>query len=562
VAELPPPRSGGEILVDALRLHGIDTVFCVPGESYLAALDALYGARNQIRLVTCRQEGGAGYMAEAYGKFTGRPGVCFVTRGPGACNASIAVHTAMQDSTPLVLFVGQVERTAAGREALQEVDHRRMFAPLAKLALQIDDPARIPELVHHALRTATSGRQGPVVVALPVDMLTETARVADGKAYAPVRPHPGAAELARLRALLEAAERPVMLLGGSGWHGSAHADIAAFAAANRLPVAVSFRRQDLFDNDHELYIGDLSSSVDPKLVARVKESDLLLVVGARLGQMTTRDYTTVEAPVPRQTLVHVYPEASELGRVFQPDLAIASGMAEFAAAARALAPVDGSRWQAWAEAGRADHLATREPDPVPGAVDMPAIMATLRDAVPADTVITIDAGNFSGWPQRYWRFRAHPSELGPTVGAMGYAVPAGIAAKLAAPERTVVCFVGDGGFLMTGHELATAHQHGAAPIVIVVNNGSYGTIRMNQESDYPDRVIGSELINPDFAALARAYRAHGETVARTEDFAPALSRALAAGTAAVIEIRLDVEVITTRTMLSAFRERAKARAAV
>jgi acetolactate synthase-1/2/3 large subunit len=445
---------------------------------------------------------------------------------------------------------------------LQEVDHRRMFAPLAKLALQIDDPARIPELVHHALRTATSGRQGPVVVALPVDMLTETARVADGKAYAPVRPHPGAAELARLRALLEAAERPVMLLGGSGWHGSAHADIAAFAAANRLPVAVSFRRQDLFDNDHELYIGDLSSSVDPKLVARVKESDLLLVVGARLGQMTTRDYTTVEAPVPRQTLVHVYPEASELGRVFQPDLAIASGMAEFAAAARALAPVDGSRWQAWAEAGRADHLATREPDPVPGAVDMPAIMATLRDAVPADTVITIDAGNFSGWPQRYWRFRAHPSELGPTVGAMGYAVPAGIAAKLAAPERTVVCFVGDGGFLMTGHELATAHQHGAAPIVIVVNNGSYGTIRMNQESDYPDRVIGSELVNPDFAALARAYRAHGETVARTEDFAPALSRALAAGTAAVIEIRLDVEVITTRTMLSAFRERAKARAAV
>jgi acetolactate synthase-1/2/3 large subunit len=277
--------------------------------------------------------------------------------------------------------------------------------------------------------------------------------------------------------------------------------------------------------------------------------------------MTTGGYTTIQAPVPHQTLIHVYPEASELGRVFQPDLAIASGMAEFAACARSLAPVDGTRWQAWAEAGRADYLATQEPDPVPGAVDMPAIMATLREELPADTVITIDAGNFSDWPQRYWRFRTHPSELAPTVGAMGYAVPAGIAAKLAAPERTVVCFVGDGGFLMTGHELATAHQHGAAPIVIVVNNASYGTIRMTQERAYPDRVIASELTNPDFAALARAYRAHGETVERTEDFAPALSRARAAGTAAVIEIRLDVEVISTRTMLSAFREQAKARAA-
>ena len=555
-------RTGGEILVDALRLHGVETVFCVPGESYLAALDALYGARNQIRVVTCRQEGGAGFMAEAYGKTTGKPAVCFVTRGPGACNASIGVHTAMQDSTPMILFVGQVARNAMGREGFQEIDYRQMFAPpITKLAMQIDDPARIPELVHHAFQTATSGRQGPVVVALPEDMLTEAASVADGKAYQPVRPHPGPDQLARVRAMLADAERPVMILGGSGWTAAACEAITQFAEANGLPVAVSFRRQDLFDNLNDLYVGDLSTSVDPKLVARIVEADVLLVVGARLGEMTTGGYTTLSTPTPRQKLIHVYPDAEELGRVFQPDLAIAAGMEGFATAAQELEPIDSAAWNDWTRAGHADYVANLEPDPMPGPVDMPAIIATLQNELPDDTIITIDAGNFSGWPQRFWRFRHHPSEIAPTDGAMGYSVPAGVAAKLAAPDREVVSFVGDGGFMMTGQELATALQHGVTPIIIVINNGTFGTIRMHQERDYPDRPIATELTNPDFAALARAYGAHGELVERTEDFAPALSRARAAGTAAVIEIRLDVDVITTRATLSTIRDRAIARAA-
>lgn len=558
----PTPRTGGEILVDALRLHDVEDVFCVPGESYLAALDAMYGARNQIRVITCRQEGGASFMTEAYGKMTGKPGVCFVTRGPGACNAAIGVHTAMQDSTPMILFVGQVARDAMGREGFQEIDYRAMFAPpITKLAMQIDDAARIPELLHHAFRTATSGRQGPVVIALPEDMLRETATVADGTPYRAAQAHPGPGQMAEIRSALEGAERPLVILGGSGWTSTANTAIAQFAEANGLPVAVSFRRQDLFDNTDPHYVGDLSTSVDPKLVKRIQDADLLLVAGARLGEMTTRGYTTIATPAPRQRLIHIYPDAEELGRVFQPQLAVVAGMEEFATAAAALDPVDGARWSEWRMAARADYEATREPDPIPGPVDMPAIMATLAEKLPQDTVITIDAGNFSGWPQRFWQFRSHPSELAPTDGAMGYSIPAGVAAKVAAPERTVVSFVGDGGFLMTGQEFATALHHGLTPIIIVVNNGTYGTIRMHQERDYPDRPIATALTNPDFAALARAYGGHGETVERTADFAPALERALASDSAAIIEIRLDLDVITTRTTLAAIRERALARSA-
>jgi acetolactate synthase-1/2/3 large subunit len=550
------------VLIDLLRLNGVDTVFAVPGESYLAALDALYEARNQIRLIVCRQEGGAGFMAEAYAKATGRPGVCFVTRAPGACNASIAVHTAMQDSTPMVLLVGQIARGTIGREAFQEIDYRHMFAPpITKMATQVDDPRRLPEIVHNAFRIAISGRPGPVVVALPEDMLSETCTVEDGRPAVPVRAHPGAADLAALRDLLAAARRPVMILGGGGWSAEARIDIAAFAAANGLATAVSFRRQDLIDNSNPLYIGDLSSSVEPRLVQRIKDADLLLVVGARLGEMTTRGYTTVEAPVPRQTLIHVQAEGAELGRVFQPDLAILSGMAEFATAARAHQPVDGARWADWVGQGRADYLATQTPDPYDGPMDLAVIVETLRDALPDDTIITLDAGNFTGWAHRFWRFRHPRTELGPTVGAMGYGVPAGIAAKLACPERSVVTFVGDGGFMMTGQELATAVHHRIAPIILVFNNAMFGTIRMHQERDYPDRVIGTALTNPDFAALARAYGAHGETVARTEDFAPALERARAAKTAAVIELRMDPDVITTHTTLSAIRNAARARSA-
>lgn len=561
MSDLPAPRTGGEILVDALLLHGVDTVFCVPGESYLAALDALYGARNRIRAVACRQEGGAAFMAEAWGKATGRPGVCFVTRGPGACNAAIGVHTAMQDSTPMVLFVGQVARGAAGREGFQEVDYRRMFQPpLAKLAIQIDDARRIPELVHRAFRTAASGRQGPVVVALPEDMLRDTVRVADGRRYEAVRPHPGPEALAALRERLAASERPLMLLGGSGWSAAACADIRAFAEACALPVCVSFRRQDLFDNLHPNYAGDLSTSAAPALAKRLDSADLLLVVGARLGEITTRGYTAPEAPAPRQELVHVHPDPGEIGRVFQPALSIAAGAAEFARAARTLDPAPGGASRArWLEAVRADRRADLAPPPAAGPVDMAAVVAAAREALPDDAIVALDAGNFSGWPQRFWNFRVHPSELGPTSGAMGYGIPAGIAAKLAHPEREVVVFVGDGGFGMTGQELATAVLYGAAIVVVVVNNGAFGTIRMHQERDYPGRTVATDLANPDFAALARAYGAHGETVAETADFAPALARARASGKPAVVEVRLGLEAITARTTLSAIRARARRR---
>ena len=557
--DAPAPRTGGEILIDALRLHGVDTVFCVPGESYLAALDALFGARNRIRVVTCRQEGGAAFMAEAWGKATGRPGVCFVTRGPGACNAAIGAHVAMQDSTPMLLFVGQVARGAAGREGFQEIDYRRMFAhPIAKLAMQIDDARRIPELVHHAFRVAASGRQGPVVVALPEDMLRESAAVADGRRYEAIRPHPGAAALAALRERLAAAARPLLVLGGSGWSARACADARAFAEANGLPVCVSFRRQDLFDNAHPNYVGDLSTSAAPALAARVAAADLLVVAGARLGEITTRGYTAPEAPAPRQTLVHVYPEAEELGRVFQPELSIAAGAAEFFRAARGLAPVDFSRRADWLADARADRAADLAPPAAAGPVDMAAIVAAAREALPEDAIVTIDAGNFSGWPQRFWRFRAFPSEIAPTAGAMGYGVPAGVAAKIAHPDRAVITFVGDGGFAMTGQELATAVHHGVPVIVVVVNNGAFGTIRMHQERDYPGRTIATDLTNPDFAALARAYGAHGETVRATAGFAPALARAVASGKPAVIEVRLDLEVITTRATLSGIAARAAA----
>ena len=555
----PAERTGGEILVDALCLHGVDTVFCVPGESYLAALDALYEARNRIRTVTCRQEGGAAFMAEAFGKVTGRPGVCFVTRGPGACNAAIGVHTAMQDSTPMVLFVGQVARDASDREGFQEIDYRRMFQPpIAKLALQIDDARRIPEFVHRAFRVAASGRQGPVAVALPEDMLREAASVADGRPYEAVRPSPGAAAMAALREKLAAAERPLAVLGGSGWSAAACADVRAFAEANGLPVCVSFRRQDLFDNDHPNYAGDLSTSAAPGLTARVAAADLLLVVGARLGEIATRGYTLPEAPVPRQELVHVYPEPEEIGRVFQPALSIASGAAEFARAARGLEPVDAARRAGWLAGVRADREADLAPRRFPGPVDMAAIVAVLQEALPDDAIVTVDAGNFSGWPQRFWRFRAWPSELGPTAGAMGYGIPAGVAAKIACPDRCVVTFVGDGGFMMTGQELATAVHHNAAVIIVAVNNGAFGTIRMHQERDYPGRTIATGLTNPDFAALARAHGAHGETVAATAEFAPALARARASGKPAVIEVRLGLEVITTRAALSEIRAKAEA----
>jgi acetolactate synthase I/II/III large subunit len=555
-AEMTEPdnrRSGGQILVDALKIHGVDLAFCVPGESFLAVLDALHDARDAIRLVVCRQEGGAGTMAEAYGKLTGRPGICFVTRGPGATNASIAVHTAMQDSTPMILFIGQVARDQVEREAFQEVDFRRMFGPLAKWVAQIDDAARIPELVSQAFHRSVNGRPGPVVLALPEDMLTDRVAVENAGAYRPVQAHPGADDMARLAGMLAAARRPFAIVGGGGWNAAAVADLRAFAEAWQLPVGAAFRRQDLLDNLHASYAGDVGIGINPKLAQRIRDCDLLLAIGPRLGEMTTGGYTLIDLPVPRQTLVHVHAGAEELGRVYQAALAINAGMPPFAAAARALAPPADPPWAAWTAAAHADYLANSEPVAVPGALQMGEIMVWLRDRLPPESIITNGAGNYTAWPNRFYRYRRYRTQLGPTSGAMGYGLPAAIAAKAVHPERVVVCFAGDGCFLMNGQELATAMQYDLPIIVLVVNNGMYGTIRMHQEREYPGRVSGTDLANPDFAALARAYGALGETISTTAEFAPAFERALGCGKPALLELKLDPEALTPRLSLSEMR---------
>jgi acetolactate synthase-1/2/3 large subunit len=550
-------RSGGQILIDALKVHRVDTVFCVPGESYLEALDAFYDARQAIRLVTCRHESGATFMAEAYGKLTGRPGVSFVTRGPGACNGSIGLHTGLQDSTPMVLFVGQVGRGLSTREALQEIDFRHMYGPLAKWVGQVEDPARIPEMVSHAFHLAVSGRPGPVVLVLPEDMLRERAAALDTGSYAKVQASPAAQDLERLRELLAAARRPLMVVGGGGWTAEACADIMAFAEANDLPTACSFRCQDRFDNRHRNYIGDLAFGGNPALFKRAREADLVLAAGPRLGEVTTQGYTLLEAPNPRQTLIHVHAGAEELGRVFQAELMINAGPLQFAAAARALEPVDAAAWAVWAREGHEGYLANLEPDPCPGDLDMGAVMKTLEERLPADAIVANDGGNFSGWVHRFHRYTVYPSQLGPTNGAMGYGLPAAIAAKVTCPERQVICFSGDGGFLMTGNELATAMQENLALVVLVINNGLFGTIRMHQERDHPGRIIATDLVNPDFAAYAASFGAHGETVERTEDFAPAFERAMGCGGPALLDLRIDPEAITTRTTLSALRAAAE-----
>jgi acetolactate synthase I/II/III large subunit len=551
-------RTGAKILIDQLKIHGADTVFCVPGESYLAALDAMYDA-NSIRLVTCRQEGGATIMAEAYGKLTGRPGICFVTRGPGACNASAGLHIARQDSTPLILFVGQVPRAARGREAFQELDYRAVFGTVAKYVDEIDDPKRVPELVSRAFHVASSGRPGPVVLALPEDMLEEEAEAADARPYARVEPHPSAAEMAAFRTALAHAKRPIMLLGGSQWDAHAVHEIEAFADANALPVACGFRRQDRFANDHPCYAGDVGLGVNPKLGARLRGADLLIAIGGRLGEATSGGYTLLDIPVPKQRLVHVHPDAMELGRVYEPFLAINASPRTFAAALMHVPPIENAPWAGENAQAHADYVAWQEPIYGPGALQMSEIVGFLARELPPDAIVTNGAGNFATWVHRFYRYRRFNSQLAPTSGSMGYGFPAAIAAKLIHPERIVVCFAGDGDFLMTGQEMATVMQHRAAVIVLVVNNGMYGTIRMHQERHYPGRVIATELANPDFAALARAYGAHGETVARTEDFAPAFRRARDCGGPALIELKLDPEALTITQTTSQIRAAALAR---
>jgi acetolactate synthase-1/2/3 large subunit len=549
-------RTGGQILVDALRVHGVDTAFCVPGESYLAVLDALYDARDAIKLIVARQDGGASYMAEAWAKTTGRPGICFVTRGPGATNASIGVHTAYQDSTPMILFVGQVGSDFADREAFQEMDYRRMFGQMAKWVAQIDRADRIPEYVSHAFHCATSGRPGPVVLALPEDMLVKTAAVADTARYQPVQAAPAPADMERLRSILQGAKRPLAMLGGTVWTREACTDFARFAESADLPVACAFRFHDLYDNRRDHYIGDVGIGINPKLAQRVREADVLLVVGARLGEMTTGGYTLIEAPNPKQRLVHVHAGAEELGRVYQGELLINSGMPQFAAAAARL-NIDGSVWRDWRTTARADYLEWTRPAAIPGKVQMAEIVAWLRERLPENAIVATGAGNFSGFVQRYYRYTGLRTQVAPTNGSMGYGVPAGVAAKIAHPERVVVSFNGDGDFLMNGQELATAVQYGANVVFVVVNNGMYGTIRMHQERDYPARVHGTDLVNPDFAAYARAFGAHGETVEETAQFAPAFERSLAAGKPALIEVKIDPQAITTSTTLDAIRNRVR-----
>ena len=553
-----PRQSGGQLVVAALKAHGVEMAFSVAGESYLEVLDALYDA-PEIRLITCRQEGGAAFMAEAYGKLTGKPGVLLVTRGPGACNASIGVHTAHQDSTPMVVLVGQVARHQIDREAFQEVDFRKMYAPLAKWVTQIDMAERVPELMNQAFQVATSGRPGPVVVALPEDMLRDRAAAAVVGPYRAVRAHPGAADLAEMRRLLAQAERPIMLVGGSGWSDSACADIARFALANDIPVCCSFRRQDIVDNRLPVFVGDLGTGAAPSLVARIETSDLVIAVGARIGEITSQGYTLLGIPDPGKTLIHVHAAAEELGRVFRPTLALQSGMPEFAAAAIALEPIGALRWREWRAEARAEYETGLAPTKLAEApaLDLGRIMTWLRERLPDDAIVTSDAGNFSSWPNRFLQYRRPGRQLGPTSGAMGYGVPAAVAAKLVHPGRIVVGFAGDGGFMMTGQELATAGAEGAGPIILLFNNAMYGTIRMHQERCFPGRVVGTALNNPDFAAVIRAYGGFGAAVARTEEFAPVFEEAVASGKPSVIELRMDPEMISTRTTLSALRRQAE-----
>jgi len=549
---MPSQRTGAKILVDQLAIHDVDTIFCVPGESYLAVLDALYDA-ERIRLVSCRQEGGAAFMTEAYGKLTGRPGVGFVTRGPGACNASIGVHTAFHDSTPMVLFIGQVARTFAGREAFQEIDYRRMFGPIAKWVAQIDDPRRLPELVGRAFQLAVSGRPGPVVLALPEDMLVDVVSVSDATHYQRIQAHPSVEQLEALRGLLGQAERPLMIVGGGDWSEDATLDIRAFAEANRLPTIAAFRAQDIVDNHASYYVGALGVGANPALAQRVKDCDLLLTVGDRMSELDTEDYTMLDIPRPRQRLIHVHPDPAELGRVYQPALAILSGMREFAAAARALPHVDGARWAGWLAAARAEYDAYLKPSPMPGSLDLAEVLGYLSQRLPHDAIITNGAGNYTAWCHRFYQFSSYRSQVAPVNGTMGYGVPAAVAAKLVHPERVVVAFAGDGCFLMNGQELATAMHYGANIVVLVINNGMYGTIRMHQELHYPDRPIGTALTNPSFVAYAEAFGAYGELVERTEDFAPAFERALAVGRPALLELRIDPDAISPRTTLGAIR---------
>jgi len=573
---MSPSQPAGHLIVECLVEQGVELAFGVPGESFLAVLDGFHAYGDRIRFIVNRQEGGAAFMAEAHGKLTNRPGVCFVTRGPGATNASIGVHNAFQDSTPMVLFVGDVGSDFRDREAFQEVDYASFFGPstkgFAKRVERIDDADRIPEYVARAFATAMNGRPGPVVLVLPEDMLRSMTAARPLRRVEPVAAWSDPGALRTLRELLLKAERPLVIAGGGGWTPQAAQALQRFAENWKLPVANAFRFQDTFDNHHPQYAGDVGIAINPKLAERVRQSDLILAIGPRLGEMTTGGYTLLEAPKAKQTLVHIHASAEELNRVYQADLAINAGMASAARSLEVLSPPPELPWEAWTAAAQADYLANLEPQPLAGLppdaprgeVDMVAVVKLLQKHLPEDAAITNGAGNFASWVHRYFRYhglaKGHKTQLAPTSGAMGYGVPAGIAASIAT-GRIAFTIAGDGDFLMNGQELATASQHGGKSIIVLLNNGMFGTIRMHQEREYPTKVSGTALRNPDFCALARAYGYAAERVTATAQFEAALLRALAADTGTLIEIPLDPEVITTRGTLSAITRSAQAQAA-
>ena len=552
----PPSRTGAHLLVDQLRVHGVEQLFCVPGESYLAVLDALHDAAIQV--VVCRQEGGAAMMAEAQGKLTGRPGICFVTRGPGISNAMAGIHIAQQDSTPLIVFVGQVARGVLHREAFQEVDYPAVFGSFAKWAVQIDEARRIPELVARAFHVAMNGRPGPVVVALPEDVLAQGASAADARPSQALETRPGAQEIAALAERLRHAQRPMMVLGGSRWSQQAVQDIAAFAARWQLPAVTTFRRQMLFPAGHPCHAGDLGLGADPLLLERLRNADLVLAIGTRLGDVPSQGYTLWQIPAPAQALIHVHADAQELGRVYQPQLAIHATPQSMAAALAGLQAPAEIPWAAHTQAAHADQRLWSDPAriAIPGPLQMGAVMRHLREVLPADTIVCNGAGNFTIWVHRFWPFTRWASQLAPVSGSMGYGLPAAVGAKCLWPGREVVAFAGDGDFLMHGQEFATAVQYGLPIVVIVLDNGMYGTIRMHQERRYPGRVSATELRNPDFCAYAQAFGGHGERVQRTEEFAPALARARASGKPALIHCLIDPQAITPTATIDGLRRSA------
>jgi len=553
-------RNGGKLLVECLVSLGARKGFGVPGESYLAVLDALHDTRGKLDYVLCRNEGGAAFMAAAYGKLTGNPGICFVTRGPGVTNASIGVHTAMQDSAPMLLFVGQVGTDMKGREAFQEIDYKAVFGTMAKWAVEIDQVERIPEIVSRAWTLAISGRPGPVVIALPEDMLTSLTDVAAVSGPIVIaEPHPSPESMVRLREMLAGASRPLILYGGCNWKGEGTEPMRRFAEASDIPVVSVFRYQDQFDNNSPVFCGEAGVGMVPSVQKLIREADVILAINNRFGENSTGGYTLLDVPQPKQRLIHVHGSDLEIGKIYRPELAIQAGPNAFAAALGDLEPVKGG-WADWRAEGRAAYEAGFELSDLPSPVDMGKITAYLRDKLPDDMILTNGAGNFAIWSGRFFKFGSKARLLAPQAGAMGYGLPAAIAAKIVDPERTVVCFAGDGDFQMNCAEMATALQAGAQPIILLLNNGTYGTIRAHQERNYPERVSGTDMVNPDFVALAKAYGFHAERVSATDEFPAAFERALASKTGALLDLEISPEAITPRQTLTQMREAALAKA--